>query len=216
MVVGGAGRTGRRVAEQLAKGGHDVVVASRHPQRSHSVEFRTVTLDLGNGLEQALDSFDGVAVPVEPPADSVGSDVVLNRGVATLAHAAARAGTHVVVVSQIYVTRAHEHPGLTGIINARAAGEQALRASGAPYTIVRPGWLTDSPMTGVRLEQGDTGDGQVSRAAVAEAVVAALSSVEARGTTFEIYDDPFTRSIDWGAAFAGLAADESARTEVSR
>jgi hypothetical protein len=78
----------------------------------------------------------------------------------------------------------------------------------APYTIVRPSWLTDRPATGVRLEQGDTGDGRISRDSVAAAVVAALFSPASRGKSFELYDDPSGSSIDWETAFAGLADDE--------
>ncbi|WP_067574841.1 NAD(P)H-binding protein [Nocardia acidivorans] len=63
---------------------------------------------------------------------------------------------------------------MAGIIRARRAGEQALRDCGAPYSIVRPSWLTDAPASGVHLEQGDHGDGRVSRETVAQAAVAAL------------------------------------------
>jgi uncharacterized protein YbjT (DUF2867 family) len=96
---------------------------------------------------------------------------------------------------------------MTGIIVARARGEEALRQSGARYTIVRPGWLTSGPAGGVRLEQGDAGDGRTSRASVAAAVVAAFGSAEAVGKTFEIYDDEGRELPVWGEEFAALAAD---------
>jgi len=146
-----------------------------------------------------------VAVSVEPPADTAGAEAVLHHGIARLARQAAQTSTPVVLISQIYVTRAGQHPGLAGIINARAAGEQALRDSGTRYTIIRPGWLTDRPEGGVRLEQGDTGDGQVSRDAVAAAAVAALLQPEAAGKTFEIYDGD--QWPGWPALFASLNGD---------
>ena len=83
-----------------------------------------------------------------------------------------------------------------------------MRASGAKYTIVRPGWLTSEPAAGARLEQGDSGDGRTSRASVAAASIAALTTADAVGKTFEIYDSG-TVLPDWPVEFAALAADAS-------
>jgi uncharacterized protein YbjT (DUF2867 family) len=200
LVIGGAGRTGRRVVDLLSSTGHDVVVASRRSGPTR--------IDLAKRIDPImLNGVDGVVVSVEPPMDAVGADTVLNRGVANLAQTAAKTGAQVILISQIYVTRAAEHPEMAGIIRARAAGEQTLRESGAPYTILRPSWLTDGQATGVRLEQGDTGDGQVSRDTVAQAAVAALVTPSARGKTCELYDDPAAGAPDWAAAFASLTAD---------
>jgi hypothetical protein len=55
---------------------------------------------------------------------------------------------------------------------------------------------------GVRLEQGDTGDGQVSRATVAQAAAAALDIAAARGKTFELYDDPTAGVPGWPALYS--------------
>jgi uncharacterized protein YbjT (DUF2867 family) len=200
LVIGGAGRTGRRVVDLLGSAGHDVVVASRRSG--------TTRIDLAKRIDPAvLNGVDGVVVSVEPPMDAAGADALLNRGVAGLAQAAAKTGAQIILISQIYVTRAAEHPEMAGIIWARATGEQALRESGAPYTILRPSWLTNGPATGVRLEQGDTGEGQVSRKTVAQAAVAALVTPSARGKTFELYDDPAAGAPDWAAAFAALTED---------
>jgi uncharacterized protein YbjT (DUF2867 family) len=188
------------VADLLNAPGRDVIIASRRAGPTR--------IDLAEPIDPAvLDGVDGIVVSVEPPMDAAGADTVLNRGVARLAQAAAKTGAHLVLTSQIYVTRAAEHPDLAGIIRARAAGEQALRDSGASYTILRPSWLSDRPAAGIRLEQGDTGDGQVSRDAVAQAVVAALVMPSARGKTCELYDDPAARPPDWPTAFAALTAD---------
>ncbi|MEU0600959.1 NAD(P)-binding oxidoreductase [Streptomyces sp. NPDC006393] len=207
LVVGGAGRTGRRVVERLLARGHRVTVASRRPGRVPA-GATAVRLDLAGGIDpELLEGSAGAVVSVEPPSDAGGADALLHRGVGALADAAAKAGVPVVLVSSIYSTRVDEHPQYAGIIRARAAGEEAVQRSGAAYTIVRPGWLGNGPAGGVRVEQGDTGDGSTSRDAVADAVVAALFDPAARGKTFELYDDAGAPPADWGAVFPGLAAD---------
>jgi uncharacterized protein YbjT (DUF2867 family) len=203
LVIGGAGRTGRRAADMLARDGHEVIVGSRRPHGP-----RTVTVDLARDLDPALlDRVDGVMVSVEPPTNTPGAEAVLHHGVARLARLAVARKTSVVLISQIYVTRPAQYPDMSGIIRARAAGEQALRDSGARYTILRPSWLTERPAAGVLLEQGDTGDGQVSRDTVASAAAAALLAPEANGKTFELYDG--SERPDWPALFAQLRADTS-------
>ncbi|HET6499394.1 MAG TPA: NAD(P)H-binding protein [Amycolatopsis sp.] len=206
VVVGGAGRTGRRITERLAKDGHRVVVASRNPEGDETVE-----LDLASGTPlPSLTGADGVVISVEPPKDPGAADAVMHLGVAAVAESAAREDIPVVLVSQIYLTRAAEHPEMSERIEARARGERALRTSGAQYTIVRPSWLHDLTPGGVRVEQGDTGEGRISRDAVAEAVVAALFDPAASGKTFELYDDPDSDTPDWPTVFAALSPDPDA------
>lgn len=208
LVIGGSGRTGGRVVGLLASAGHRVSVASRRPG-TPGPGIGTVALDLAGRVDEAvMDGFDGVVLSVEPPTDPEGAEAVLHRGVAVVAESAAESGRRIVLLSQIYVTRVREHPELAGIIGARARGEEALRVSGAPYAIVRPSWLSDRPAVGVRLEQGDTGDGAVSRDTVARAVVAALTDPAAVRKTFEVYDDPAAPAApDWPALFSSLTTD---------
>lgn len=53
---------------------------------------------------------------------------------------------------------------LGGLLTWKLAGEDAIRASGLPYTIVRPVALTEEP-AGAELEvaQGDNIRGKISR-----------------------------------------------------
>jgi uncharacterized protein YbjT (DUF2867 family) len=207
LVVGGSGRTGGRVVAGLRAAGRPVSVLSRRPRSLPGVA--TITGDLGDPATwpAALAGVTGVAVSVEPPYDAEGAETVLHRGVAALAAAAADRGVRVVLVSQIYVTRPQAYPAMAHVTEARARGEQALRASGADSAVVRPGWLTDAPAGGVRLEQGDTGDGETSRDAVAAACVHLLLRPAAPPVTFELFDDPAAPPVDWAAAVAALVPD---------
>ncbi|GAB3568395.1 SDR family oxidoreductase [Amycolatopsis endophytica] len=200
VVIGGAGRTGRRIGERLNDGGHRVVVASRGAETA---------LDLTSEPDPAVFAgAEGVVIVAEPPKDPEDAEAAMHGGVSAIAEIAAREDIPVVLVTQIYLTRAAEHPDMSARIEARARGEQALRESGAQYTIVRPSWLHDLPSAGVRVEQGDTGEGRVSRDVVADAVVAALFDPSASGKTFELYDDEESSSPDWPSLFAALHADQ--------
>jgi uncharacterized protein YbjT (DUF2867 family) len=203
LVVGGGGRTGKRVVSRLARGGHQAVAASRRPPAGG------VVLDVSNadGDSAVFAGYDGIVVSVEPPSDAAGADRLLHRGVAAVAGAAARFGVPVVLVSQIYVTRPQAYPAMAEVIAARRRGEDAVRGSGASYVIVRPGWLHDGPARGTRVEQGDTGDGQTSRDNVADACVAALRHSVAARLTFELFDDQ--ARVDWPSALRKLKPDEA-------
>ena len=121
----------------------------------------------------------------------------------------AESGTHIVLVTQIYITRPDAYPEVRNVIRWRGEGERALRGSGLPYTIVRPSWLTgdEGGRQGIRLEQGDKGEGKVSREDVAEVCVQALFHDEARGKTFELYSEPGEPPGDWAARFGELELD---------
>ncbi len=208
LVVGGSGRTGRRIVERLRAADQEVAVLSRRPRPTPGVTM--LIGDLGNPATWAgaLEGIGGVVVAVEPPYDAAGAEAVMNRGVGALAAAAAERGVRVVLISQIYVTRPQAYPAMARVTEARARGEHALRASGADHAVVRPGWLTDEPATGVRLEQGDTGDGTTSRDTVAAVSVHLLLRPAGAPVTFEVFDDLAAAPVDWPEALAGLVPDD--------
>ncbi|VAH27038.1 unnamed protein product [Triticum turgidum subsp. durum] len=76
-------------------------------------------------------------------------------------------------------------------------GEDLIRESGVPYTIVRPCALTEEPAgADLIFEQGDNITGKISREEVARLCVAALASPSAVGKTFEVkstvpFSEPF-------------------------
>jgi uncharacterized protein YbjT (DUF2867 family) len=210
LVIGGAGRTGRHIVDRLRRDGAAVKVLSRNPDRvPDGVEAVAGDITRSDSVAEAMRGVDWVVLVVESAMNDDGSPnsptAVHDEGTANVIAAAAD-DVHVVMVSQIYITRPEAFPAAADVIAARGRGEQALRESALGYTIVRPGWLTDDPggRQALRLEQGDTGDGQVARADVAEAVAHALTHPEARGKTFELYGEPGEPPTDWAPLFAGL------------
>lgn len=91
-----------------------------------------------------------------------------------------------------------------GILNWKYKGEEALRLSGLPYSVIRATGLVTSPAVDSnsttsnalfaavrRLEahQGDTIAGRITRDELANLVAAALESPHSQGTTFEVRRD---------------------------
>lgn len=210
LVIGGSGRTGRLVVRRLLQEERLVRVMSRRPAADDPrVEAVRGSITDADAMRAAMRGCAAVVVSVEPPADRAGAHETLDDGVRLVAEIAHEVGATVVLVSQIYISRPDAYPAMTDVIRARGAGEQALRESGAGYTIVRPSWLTDEPAGGgVRVEQGDRGDGEVGRDDLAAASVAALGDRNAHGKTFELYADREASPPDWPAIFARLATDE--------
>ncbi|WP_328537689.1 SDR family oxidoreductase [Streptomyces sp. NBC_00344] len=219
-VIGGAGRVGGLVTQRLVEEGIGVRVVSRDPGRTpHAhlpgVEVHSADVRYTATLPGALRGCGGVIYAVEPGTADSGPDcpeTTMYDGVRNVLTAAMGRGErpHFVLISQIFVTR-REHPmnAYGRLLDWRFRGEEAVRDSRLPYTVVRPSWLTDDGVTGdhVRLEQDDRGDGWVSRATVAEACVQALRSPGAVNRTFELYNEPGTAPADWPRLFHRLIPD---------
>jgi hypothetical protein len=69
--------------------------------------------------------------------------------------------------------------------------------------------LTNEPggHLALRFEQGDIGEGQVSREDVAEVCVQSLVVPQAQGKTFEVYNEPGDPPRNWVEMFRVLRAD---------
>jgi uncharacterized protein YbjT (DUF2867 family) len=216
LVIGGAGRTGRHVVDKLRSRGATVSVLSRHP-RALPEDTVAIIGDITDpeSVAKAVREVDAAVIVVESTlaedATSNAPSSVHYEGTMHVVDAAQARGGHVVMVSQIYITRPEMLPEARNVIAARRRAEPVLRESELPYTIVRPSWLTDDPggQSAIRLEQGDTGDGSVSREDVAETVVQTLGHAEARGKTFELYAEPGAPPRDWASLFSGLSPDDS-------
>jgi uncharacterized protein YbjT (DUF2867 family) len=100
-----------------------------------------------------------------------------------------------------------------GALEWRYQGEQHLRASGLPYTVVRPAGLIDDPAgrRGVRLYQGDDWRSHarktISRDDLALVLIESLREPAARHATFEIANDALEPVGTWREQLARLNAD---------
>ena len=92
-----------------------------------------------------------------------------------------------------------------------------MRASGLPYTIVRPGWFDKNGadqqrlflLQGDRRQAGDPSDGAIARRQIAQVLVTSLSSDHARCKTFELVAETGPASDDLDELFAALDRDDA-------
>jgi uncharacterized protein YbjT (DUF2867 family) len=93
--------------------------------------------------------------------------------------------------------------------------ERLVRASGLPYTIVRPGWFDyNGPdqhriviLQGDKRQAGNPSDGVIARRQIAEVLVRSLGSDHAVRKTFELVAETGLAQEDFDALFAPLEPD---------
>ncbi|KAF8721011.1 hypothetical protein HU200_023423 [Digitaria exilis] len=149
-------------------------------------------------------------------------------GIRNLVSALPRTIKRLVLVSSIGVTKYNEIPwsimNLFGVLKYKKMGEDFVRSSGIPFTIIRPGRLTDGPYTSYDLNtllkatagerravvigKGDKLVGEVSRLVVAEACIQALDIESTEGQIYEINsvkgEGPGTDPEKWKDLFSSV------------
>ncbi len=221
LVAGATGQTGRLVVEELLTGGYAVRVLVRDEAAARSalgdrVEYRVADVREPQGLATSMRGADAVISAIGAGAAKGDNrpEMVDYLGVKNLAEAAASAGVgHFVLISSRSVTD-ENHPlnkMFGDVLKWKLRGENALRASGVPYTVVRPGGLINEPggQHAFVLEQGDSVTAQttISRADLAKICVQALAYPQARFKTFETNTVEGSPAMDWAAAFGKLEPD---------
>lgn len=219
LVAGATGRTGQHVVTELLAQGYRVRAFVRDVEAAQEkleadIEYAQGDVRQRDSIDSALDGVSAIictigAGRVDP---GNGPEFVDYGGVRNLAEAAAAADLNqFVLVSSAGVT--HEDHVLNKMFNNiliwKFKGEEAVRNSGVPYTIVRPGGLTDKPsdISTAVLLQGDQAEGLIPRADVAKTLVESLRYSEALGKTFEIIGGKDPISDDWQSRFNALVAD---------
>jgi uncharacterized protein YbjT (DUF2867 family) len=118
--------------------------------------------------------------------------------------------THTIHMSSIYVERKNPPPDTFGRpLYWKRRTERLIQESGNPYTIVRASWLSNNEGGSLRInaEQGDQGDGNITREDVAEVMVQAMNFESAKGKVFEVYNVAGAPTNDWENFFSELQPD---------
>jgi uncharacterized protein YbjT (DUF2867 family) len=219
LVAGATGGTGSEVVRELLDKGYRVRAFVRNADKARTTLGEDIEYAVGDVRERTtIDAaLEGVgalisAIGAGRGDPDNGPEFVDYGGVRNMAEAAAAANLRqFVLVSSMGVTQEDHvlNKMFNNVLIWKFKGEEALRASGVPYTIVRPGGLINEAggQKSVAFAQGDDETGAIPRADVARVCVAALGSPDALNTTFEINSGKSAPAENFADEFAALAAD---------
>ncbi len=215
LVVGASGRTGRRLVRRLCLAGFKVRALVRNGSQRALVESDGVEVHVGDVTreEDARAAMSGAqfvvsALGSHSPTDRTHIELVEFTTIANLALLAKELDVQqFVLCSSMGVEIPDMIPPLAEILRQKRRGELALEGSGVPFTIIRPGGLTDAPGGGgVAIARSLPGFGTISRDDVAEVMTQALLQPEAKNKIAEIINDPTSPPANRPGLFAGLAS----------
>ena len=219
LVVGATGSIGRHVVALALAIGYAVRVLVRNARQASQFPFgvEVVVGDLTRkeSLGKAVDGIDAVVFThgsngAPPGAEAVDYGAVRNV-LATL-------GGRKVRIALMTTIGATDRKGAH---DWKRRSERLVRASGLPYTIVRPSWFDYNQPDQLRLVmlQGDTRlsgtprDGAIARRQLAEVLVHSLGSDAALRKTVELHAETGSQQPDFDVLFALLEADAFGATD---
>jgi uncharacterized protein YbjT (DUF2867 family) len=215
LMVGATGSVGRYAVAEAIQQGYAVRPLVRDQTRAASVLPAGVDLVVGDltrpeTLGPAVDGVDAVVFTHGTTTSE--RDVRDNdySGVANVLKALGGRRTHIVLMTAIGATR----PGVA-YAQWKLRGERLVRASGNPYTIVRPGWFDyNQPdqrkivmLQGDRRQSGSPADGAIARDQIARVLIDSLHIDAANHKTLELIADPGLEQDDLTTAFTSLTPD---------
>ena len=208
-IAGGHGQIAVRLAKVLSERGDEPVALIRNPDHADDVrqvgaEPAVVDLEQPSVEEvaQAVAGSDAVvfAAGAGPGSGPERKETVDYGGAVKLIEAAKKAG----VGRYVIVSSMGANPDVPGddtfsvYLRAKGRADDAVRASGLDWTIVRPGGLTNDAGTG-RVTLGENlPQGQVARDDVAAVLAAVLDSPKTIGRTVDLIggDTPVAEAVE--------------------
>ncbi len=196
-VIGGSGRTGKLVVEQLLKRKHAVIATIRNPR--HMAEMvklgaETVLIDLDKSpFDDIVEAMKGSDVVVFAAGSAAGEGSALDRtGTLRTVRAAEKAGVpRYVSISSIGASTGLStrkmNDEMKDYYRQKRAAAKHLTGSTLKWTLIEPGELTDGPGTGnITLSEAALDEGPVPRADVAAVVVAVVEAPGTAGHTYQL------------------------------
>jgi uncharacterized protein YbjT (DUF2867 family) len=222
LVVGATGRTGRLVVGRLVERGVRLRALVRDRAKGREVLPPEVEQFVGDvrRRETLTEPIAGAGAVIIATCSSAERDndaqTVDYLGTGNLVRETAAADVDLVVfVSTIYASRPEHYQDVEPTsLGWKAKAEEVIRGARVPYCIVRSGWLTDGdggePLA---VSQGDTAEGRISRADLADVCTQLLFLPDARGKTFEVVAAPGGQTQSLASAVAALSPDAGAGSE---
>ncbi|WP_372487436.1 SDR family oxidoreductase [Stenotrophomonas lacuserhaii] len=228
LVVGATGSVGRLVVEEALNSGYRVRALVRDRARAEKILPVQASLIVGDvtQLETLPAAVDGVAGIIFTHGGGAGEARDVDYGaVRNTLFALGGRPARVALMTAIGVTRPIDAARLEAETRGwKRRSERLLRASGLPYTIVRPGWFDYNEanqhqlvfLQGDRRRTGTPRDGVVARRQIAQVLVASLSSAAADRKTLELVAEQGAAQTDLDPLFASLASDPSDALDAVR
>lgn len=229
LCVGATGSIGRNVVEEALRQGHQVRALVRNAAKARQLpsDVQVVVADLTRPetLAAALDGVDAVVFTHGSDGGKAAAQSVDYGGVRNVLRALGPRRVRIALMTAIGVTnRVGAYNVATEAHDWKRRSERLVRASGLPYTIVRPGWFDYNAPDEYRLvllqgdtrQAGDPSDGAVSRRQLAEVLVRSLSSEQALRKTFELVSEKGRAQHDFDALFAPLQSDAPGALDAVR
>jgi uncharacterized protein YbjT (DUF2867 family) len=212
LVVGATGSIGRLVVAESMGRGYETRALVRESKAD--LDLSGAQICVGDLTEQdtlakAVDGVDAVVFTHGSHGGAADAERVDYGAVRNVLQALDGRPARIALMTAIGVTK-HSNGH-----DWKRRGERLVRASGLPYTIVRPGWFDYNDADQLALEMlqgdrrlaGDPSDGVISRPQIAEVLVTSLTSVEADHKTFELVAEHGAATTDLENLFARLKAD---------
>lgn len=227
LVVGATGRLGVELVRTLHAHRVAVRAAVRNAAKATEllppgVETALVDVRDPHAVARAMRGVRNVVFAASATAGGDGANtpaaVEYEGALTCIAAAKSERVAHFVLISSAASTQPlHVHNLWGEILTWKQRSEIALRASGVPYTVLRPLGLRPAPghvpyparSRGIRFTQGDRiafGE-EIHREDVAALCVALLEHPAAMGASFEAYNDDSLPPDSWPDALDALARD---------
>lgn len=203
-VLGASGRTGRFVSSHLFASGHDVLGIVRRAETIGDVGglgrptgpgakgVQVAVVDLLGDRDALLEAITGSDAVINAAGsydpEATGPSVDREGAIAAIEAARSAGIGRFIQISSMYADRPDDGPEfLRTVLRAKHDSDAALQASGLDWTIVRPGGLVDTGLTGqVTVSRRLEAPGQISREDVAAVVGSCLTMPRTVGFAFDV------------------------------
>jgi len=147
LVIGGTGMLGKPVAQQLKADGFNVRLLARNPEKAQKLlgagyEIFKGEVDNAAALRTALTGVDGVHISLKGGPTAADFERMDHLAVRDIAQIAQEKNVGRVTLISAYAVSTEKAD--TPESRAKFKGEQALKASGVPYTIFRCSWFMET------------------------------------------------------------------------
>ncbi|EOV8480513.1 SDR family oxidoreductase [Klebsiella aerogenes] len=227
LIAGATGSIGLHVVNTAIKMGHQPVALVRNKRkvkllpRGTDVFFGDVSLP--ETLTELPKDIDAIIFTLGSDGQGrIGARAIDYGGVRNILRIFMDTPVRIGLMTTIGVTeRLSTWNQRTEVHDWKRRAERLVRASGHPYTIVRPGWFDYNNddehrivmLQGDRRHAGTPEDGVISRKQIAQVLVSALSNDAATNKTFELVAERGEAQLDFTPLFTNLQADNPQKND---